>query len=1015
MGLATGQIILEKYEIVELLGTGSLGDVYLARDVLLDREVVVKHLQIPLELGQDALRRLSSELRIVATMSHPNIATIYSLDRDEENYYLTMEYAEGGSLRDLLAVRCPLPVPMALEIATGICRALDAAHSQGVIHRDVKPSNILIPSRGTLVDVKLADFGLVMGPTPSPEDASSGAALSYAAPEQITGAPIDRSSDIYSLGIVLYEMLVGHTPFPKTKDITELMAAILEQTPLPPSQARQDVPKKLDEILLTALNKSPQKRYQQAKDMCNALMSVLKTYKQTQLVEEHYQRGQQQLKQGQWKEALNSFELVLKLQPDFPGAAERLYQARRKMELDRLYEQGTEYYSQRDWRRAIEAFQKILDMDAAHMDTRERLEEVRKRSSLQALYQEALECERAEQWSKARNIYLEILSSTPDYQDVVARLKKVSTAEQAQVLLEQAVNHFGRRAPQKVAVELMKLFEMISPEFEAVSIHSKGDIHLFALYKPSPSMSATLFPLIVPVLLAGRDEIQDEDVEVLRHILAERFGPSARIGFLLVFADELLVEDARRLLASKMQRPFAFDIVVLSHQGLFQIAAADDPKQALRRRILSYIDLSTVSPFVITGPTPDNVFFGRESEIREITEHVSTKSYAIIGGRRIGKSSLLGRLHRVRLPAAGFRTLYHDCSTTPIYDAFVAATVRDWRPESPPSSPITLGQLIQSVIVRSPVNQVHRSQSLVVRASLLSHYLKRLSGFRRFRTIIQPPSGDKPLVLLLDEADKLVPSDRANGWRLFNELRALVNSGHAQVILSGERALREALQDPASPLFNFANEMLLGPLDFHSVEELITRPMDQLEIELVDEKPIVDRIWTFTSGHPNIVQRLCRRLIERLNEQGVRSITLDDVNSVVEDPRFQRDDFLTTYWQNATLLERVLSLLLAQANQQPYTLRDARRLLDECLGLVGRDGAKPSGIDVDAALGRLVDLRSILEHKPQGYIFAVSAFPRVVTQPDIVTIDDLFEMYSEAYSKYGDLTLEEIADKEQGR
>jgi hypothetical protein len=322
-------------------------------------------------------------------------------------------------------------------------------------------------------------------------------------------------------------------------------------------------------------------------------------------------------------------------------------------------------------------------------------------------------------------------------------------------------------------------------------------------------------------------------------------------------------------------------------------------------------------------------------------------SYAIVGGRRIGKSSLLGCLHRVRLSAAGFCTIYYDCSPTPTYEAFLAAAIRDWQPEAPPDAPATFGDFFQS-----------------------------------------PPT-EKPLVLLLDEADKLVPTDRAGGWRLFAALRALASSGYVQVVLSGERTLRNALRDPLSPLFNFANEMLLGPLDFRAVGELVTRPMRQLEIELLDEKAIVDRIWAFTSGHPNVVQRLCHRLIERLNEQGTRRITLDDVNMIIKDPGFQRDDFLSTYWEAATALEKIISLLMAD-DDGVRTLSTVRQ------ALIKRCGLRPRAREVDDALQRLVDLRSILKRTPTGYEFAVTAFPRVVA--GTMTLDDMLEVWVEDYA-----------------
>jgi len=408
--------------------------------------------------------------------------------------------------------------------------------------------------------------------------------------------------------------------------------------------------------------------------------------------------------------------------------------------------------------------------------------------------------------------------------------------------------------------------------------------------------------------------------------------------------DRQLTED---LLREKLAAPYACDVALMGLRELQRIVVAREPQAVLRRLILSKVNLISISPYVTKGATSDNIFFGREPELREIYQHIATVSYAVIGGRRIGKSSLLGRLYRIRLPAAGFRTVYHDCSSTPTYEAFINALIVKWRPEPPSDAPTTFGDLLRS------------------------------------------PPDDKPLVLLLDETDELVPADRAHKWQLFNALRALANSDRIQVVLSGERTLRDALQDPTGPLFNFANDMLLGPLDFRAVEELVTRPMKQLEIELVDESAMARRIYDFTSGHPNVVQRLCRRLIERLNEQGTRRITPNDVDAVIDDPRFQEEDFLGTYWERATPLEQIISLLMAQ-EARSYRLQ-------AILDLLAAQDLHPDPEVVKAALDRLVDLRSILRRSQAGYEFAVEAFPLVVA--NTTTAEDLLIVLKSQYLK----------------
>ena len=443
-------------------------------------------------------------------------------------------------------------------------------------------------------------------------------------------------------------------------------------------------------------------------------------------------------------------------------------------------------------------------------------------------------------------------------------------------------------------------------------------------------------------------ELTNADVASLRNLLERQVGFNQRIALLLLFDDSLGIEKVRSLIHTRMRQVYAYDVVIIGRNDLVRIIVAMNARQEFRRLILTHVDLISVSPFVITGPTPDNVFFGREPEIREIVQHSLNASFAVIGGRRVGKSSLLSRLHRLRLPAAGFHTVYYDCSITPTCDAFLAAAIQDWRPEPPPNAPASFGDLFRS-----------------------------------------PPT-ERPLVLLLDEADKLIRAERENGWQLFYALRALANSGLAQLVLSGERTLRDALRDPESPLFNFANEMLIGRLDFRAVEELVSRPMKQLEIELANEAGIVQCIWEFTSGHPNVVQRVCRRLIERLNERGTRHIALADVKAVIEDPEFQEIDFLQTYWEGATPLERIITLVLSQ-EARTYRLKEVRRLLSDQAHI------QPTATATKDALGQLVDLRSILKRSQAGYEFAVEAFPLVLA--NTTTVEDLLEVLVEQYKQ----------------
>jgi serine/threonine protein kinase len=467
---------------------------------------------------------------------------------------------------------------------------------------------------------------------------------------------------------------------------------------------------------------------------------------------------------------------------------------------------------------------------------------------------------------------------------------------------------------------------------------------------------------ILPLVVLKTPALTTPDLEDLRWILSTGYQGPNRIVVLLLFTDAEGVEKTRQAL-DKLHFVHAWDVVILSHDEVFGIVTAKNPPQAFRSAVLSQVDLTTVSPFVTRGPALARIFFGREQELQTIIERASSSSFAVIGGRRIGKTSLLNRLHQVRLPTAGVRSVFYDCTTMSDIREFLDASIKNWNPE-PPSPPIVT-----------------------------------------FDELLKSPPTDKPLVLLLDEADSLIVRDKLNDWRLINRLRALANTGQAQVVFSGERMLREALRDPESPLFNFAKELRLGPLDYNAAEELIARPMEQLEIRLINVTSIVQRIYDFTAGHPNVIQMVCHRLIESLKVQNRRYITLDDVKTVIDDPIFLEEDFLNTYWERSTPLERIITVIIAKAEVDTFIdtqmisgqeygftydehiieLRKSPSILmnrkprafslNEILRLLEAQGLRPAQATVEAALARLTDLRSILRLGQHGCEFAVRSFP----------------------------------------
>lgn len=473
------------------------------------------------------------------------------------------------------------------------------------------------------------------------------------------------------------------------------------------------------------------------------------------------------------------------------------------------------------------------------------------------------------------------------------------------------------------------------------------------------------FPEDIPLILSSNASVDQQSIDAIKDWL---IGQPTRIALMVVPANADQITNLREVLDQHVCKLHACDIIVLSHDDLLEIMRDPEPGTVLRHAVLEQINLSNYAPFIVNGSTPDHMFFGRESELRTICENVRAASYAVIGGRRIGKTSLLTRLYRVRLPAVGFRTIYLDCSTIADHDSFYRTPLRESRPMLPGVENATFGELMEH--------------------GLLASYTR-----------------DRPLLLLLDEADKLVIADRQRSWKLFNRLRSMANEGRLQVVLGGERTLREALRDPGSPLFNFANEMLIGRLEYRAAEELILGPLEQLNISPDHPEAIVQRIYEFTSGHPNIIQRLCRRLISWLDEHHSRELSIGAVNQILDDPDFIRKDFFDTYFSRASTLEHLCALAMA-GDHQLRTLTTIQEALE-------RYEVNATLNQVDAALERLVDLRNILERTSDGYDFAVTAFPKIIARSR--RLSDWIGLRREVFVHAGDIAPETAPPELQGR
>ncbi|MFD0587912.1 Stk1 family PASTA domain-containing Ser/Thr kinase [Paenibacillus sp. GCM10027627] len=269
-----GHDLAGRYEILSRVGGGGMALVYKAHDVLLNRKVAVKVLRQQFVNDEEFIRRFRREAQSAAALSHPNVVSIYDVGQEDETHYIVMEYVEGNNLNETIQERAPLQADEAVRIAVQICDALDHAHHNHIIHRDIKPHNILIGNNGR---VKVTDFGIARAVTSSTitQTGSVMGSVHYFSPEHAKGINTGEKSDLYSLGIVLYQMLTGKLPFLGESPISVALKH-LQETFEDPRSVNSHIPQSVENVILKAMRKNPSERYQSAHEMLLDLDTCLR-------------------------------------------------------------------------------------------------------------------------------------------------------------------------------------------------------------------------------------------------------------------------------------------------------------------------------------------------------------------------------------------------------------------------------------------------------------------------------------------------------------------------------------------------------------------------------------------------------------------------------------------------------------------------------------------------------------------------------------------------------------------
>jgi len=266
-----GRVLNNRYRLISLLGEGGMAVVYEASDLLLDRKVAVKLLRQQFATDPAFLARFQREAKAAAGLSHPNVVAIYDVGTDADVQYIVMEMVEGRTLKEIIEAEAPLSTARIVDIGRQICEGLEYAHQHRIVHRDVKPQNILVTRDGR---AKIADFGIAvaLGASSLTEAGFVVGSAHYFSPEQAQGDPTTAYSDIYSTGVVLYEMATGRLPFQGETSVTVAMKQVQEQ-PVPPRTLNPRIPESLQTVILQAMAKDSEERFGSGVEMAEALLS----------------------------------------------------------------------------------------------------------------------------------------------------------------------------------------------------------------------------------------------------------------------------------------------------------------------------------------------------------------------------------------------------------------------------------------------------------------------------------------------------------------------------------------------------------------------------------------------------------------------------------------------------------------------------------------------------------------------------------------------------------------------